>query len=325
MTKPKVFLTRRILESGLSKITAFCEVDLWPEELPPSRTELLGHLHGIEGLLCLLTDKIDVEVMNTAGPGLKVISSCSVGVDNVDLAAATARGIPVGNTPGILTDATADLTFALLLSAARRVVEGDRLVKNGGWKTWSLGFMLGADLRGATLGLVGFGRIGRAMAHRAGGFGMRILFTEPGHAEPEPGVEAAQVDFETLLARSDFISLHCPLTPETRGMINSTALSKMKPTAVLINTSRGPVVDPLALYKALSSKQIFAAALDVTDPEPISPESPLLTLENCIIVPHIGSASRQTREKMSSMAADNLIAGLKGERLPNCANPEVYS
>ncbi len=325
MTRPKVFLTRRILDSGLNQVLAHCQADIWPDELPPSRPEILEHVRGIDGLLCLLTDKIDPEVMQAAGSRLKVISSCSVGVDNVDLAAATARGIPVGNTPGVLTDATADLTFTLLLAAARRVVEGDRLVKRGGWKTWSLGFLLGADLQGATLGIVGFGRIGRAVAQRAMGFGMRIIFTEPGHAAPEPGVEASQVDFETLLAQSDFISLHCPLTPETRGLIDAAALARMKSTAVLVNTSRGPVVDLDALHAALSAKRIFAAALDVTDPEPLPGESPLLKLENCIVVPHIGSASRRTRELMSSMAADNLIAGLKGERLPNCVNPEVYS
>ncbi len=184
--------------------------------------------------------------------------------------------------------------------------------------------MLGADLREATLGIIGFGRIGRAVAHRANGFGMRIIFTEPGQPPVEPGVAATQVDLDTLLAQSDFISLHCPLTEETRGLINSTAIEKMKPTVVLVNTSRGPVVDPTALYNALNSKRIFAAALDVTDPEPLPKDSPLLTLENCIVVPHIASASVQTREKMSFMAAENLLAGLKGDRLPNCVNPEVY-
>ncbi len=325
MPKPKVFLTRRILEKGLNLVQDFCQVDLWPEELPPSHQEILTRVRGVEGLLCLLTDRIDTEVLQAAGAGLKVVSSCSVGVDNVDLAAAIARRIPVGNTPGVLTDATADLAFALLLAAGRRLVEGDRLVKNGGWKTWAPGFMLGADLRGAVLGIVGFGRIGRAVAHRAGGFGMRVFFTDPGEAKPEAGVEAIQVDIDTLLSQSDFISLHCPLTAETRGLMNAAAFARMKPTAVLVNTSRGPVVDQAALYDALVSKRIFAAALDVTDPEPLPLDSPLLTLENCIVVPHIASASRQTREKMSVMAAENLIAGLKGERLPNCVNPEIYT
>ncbi len=324
MAKPKVFVTRLILESGLELVREFCEAEVWPEDLPPSRQEILGHVRSVEGLLCLLTDRIDAEVMEAAGPGLKIISNHAVGVDNVDVAAATARGIPVSNTPGILTDATADMAFALLLAAARRVVEGDRLVKAGGWKTWAPGFMLGADLSGATLGIVGFGRIGRAVARRASGFGMRILFTDPTPSSPEPGVKAAQVDFVTLLKESDFISLHTPLTDETLGLINTATIELMKPTAVLVNTSRGPVVNQEALFAALSAKRIFAAALDVTVPEPIPANHPLLELDNCIVVPHIASASWRTRQRMSCMAAENLIGGLKGERLPNCVNPEVY-
>ena len=325
MPKPRVFVTRRILESGLNMVQEFCDTDLWPGEFPPSSQILLERVRGVDGLLCLLTDRIDAQVMDAAGPGLKVISSFSVGIDNVDLTAATARGIPVGNTPGVLTDATADMAFALLLAAGRRIVEAAQGVRSGRWKTWGPGFMLGADLNGATLGIVGFGRIGRAVARRAAGFGLRIVFSDPGPAAPEPGVPATQVDFETLLRESDFISLHCPLTDETRGLINADTLARMKPTAVLVNTSRGPVVDQAALYDALKSNRIFAAGLDVTDPEPLPADSPLLTLENCTIVPHIASASWRTREKMSVMAAENLIAGLKEERLPNCVNPEVYS
>jgi glyoxylate reductase len=324
MSKPRVFVTRQILKSGLDLIVDFCDAEVWPEELPPSHAEILAHVHGVEGLLSLLTDPIDSAVMQAAGPGLKVISNHAVGVDNVDVAAATARGIPVGNTPGILTDATADMAFALLLAAARRVVAGDRLVKAGGWKTWAPGFMLGADLTGGTLGIVGFGRIGRAVARRAVGFGMRILFTDPTSPPPELGVQATQVDFKTLLHEADFVSLHTPLTEATRGLINAETLEWMKPTAVLVNTSRGAAVDQVALYEVLSRKRIFAAALDVTVPEPLPPDHPLLGLDNCIIVPHIASASWQTRQRMSQMAAENLIAGLKGERLPNCANPEVY-
>jgi glyoxylate reductase len=324
MSKPKVFITRFILESGLELLRDYCDAEIWPDELPPSRQEILRGVQGVDGLLCLLTDRIDAEIMEAAGPQLKVISNHAVGVDNVDIAAATARGIPVGNTPGILTDATADMAFALLLAAARRVVEGDRLVKEGGWKTWGPGFMLGADLNGATLGIVGFGRIGRAVARRASGFGMHILFTDPAAAEPEPGVKATQVDLETLLKESDFVSLHTPLTDETSGLMNASRLRLMKPTAVLVNTSRGPVVDQEALFDALSNKRLFAAALDVTVPEPIPANAPLLGLNNCIIVPHIASASWRTRRLMSSMAAENLIAGLRGERLPNCVNPEIY-
>jgi glyoxylate reductase len=325
MSKPRVFVTRVILDSGLQLVQDFCEAEVWLDELPPSRLEILKRVRDVEGLLCLLTDRIDAEIMDAAGSRLKVISNHAVGVDNVDVAAATARGIPVGFTPGILTDATADMAFALLLAAARRVVEGERLVKAGGWKTWGPAFMLGADLAGATMGIVGFGRIGRAVARRAGGFGMRILFTDPSPSNPETGVTASQVDLETLLHESDFVSLHTPLTDDTRNLINADTLRLMKPTAVLINTSRGPVVDQEALYAALHAKRIFAAALDVTVPEPLPADHPLLGLENCIIVPHIASASWQTRQRMSRMAAENLLAGLKGERLPNCANPEVYS
>ena len=324
MSKPRVFITRLILDSGLQLVQDFCETEIWSGELPPNRDELLRSITGMDGLLCLLTDRIDAEVMEAAGSGIKVISNCAVGVDNVDVPAATARGIPVGNTPGVLTDATADMTFALLLAAARRVVEGESHVRSGSWKTWSMDSLLGADFTGATLGLVGFGRIGRAVARRATGFGMRIIYYDPNPAAPEPGLEAAQVEFDTLLSESDFVSLHTPLTNETRGLMNASAFAKMKPTSVLVNTSRGLVVDQSALYEALKSHCIFAAALDVTTPEPLPTDSPLLTLENCIIVPHIASASWQTRQKMSRMAAENLIAGLKGERLPNCVNPEVY-
>ena len=324
MSKPKVFVTRRILDSGLSLVQEYCDTDLWPGELPPPPETLRERVRGVDGLLCLLTDRIDAAVMDAAGPQLKVISSYSVGIDNVDVPAATARGIPVGNTPGVLTDATADMAFALLLAAGRRIVEGAQSVRLGHWKTWGPSFMLGADLNGATLGIVGFGRIGRAVARRAAGFGLRIIFSDPSPAASEPGVEAAQVDFDTLLSESDFISLHCPLTEATRGLINADTLAQMKPTAVLVNTSRGPVVDQTALYDALKSGRIFAAGLDVTDPEPIPTDHPLLTLENCTIVPHIASASWRTRSRMSEMAAANLIAGLKGERLPNCVNPEVY-
>ena len=324
MYRPKVFVTRLILESGLKLIRDFCDVDIWPDDLPPSHAEILRRVRGVDGLVSLLTDRIDAEIIQAAGAGLKVISNYAVGVDNIDVGAATALSIPVGNTPGILTDATADLAFALLLAAGRRVAEGDRLVKSGGWKTWGPSFMLGADFAGATIGIVGFGRIGRAVARRASGFGMRILFSEPSKAAPEPGVSASQVDLDSLLRESDFISLHTPLTDSTRGLINERTLAQMKPTTILVNTSRGPVVDQEALYETLKEQHIFAAGLDVTVPEPLPPEHPLLTLENCLVVPHIASASWRTRELMSVMAAENLIAGLKGERLPKCVNPEVY-
>ncbi len=323
MPNPKVFVTRIILDQGLQMVQDFCDVDLWTDELPPRREVLLEHVRGVDGLLCLLTDRIDGEVMDAAGPQLKVISNHAVGYDNIIVPEATARRIPVGNTPGILTDATADLTFALLMAAARRVTEADRFVRAGRWKTWSPALLLGVDVAGATLGIVGFGRIGQAVARRASGFGMRILYYDP-FASPEPPFPAQPVDFETLLRESDFVSLHTPLNDATRHLMNVKAFAHMKPSAVLINTSRGPVVDQEALYQALKSRHIFAAALDVTDPEPLPMDSPLLELDNLIILPHIASASHSSREKMSSMAAENLIAGLKGERLPNCINPEVY-
>ncbi|MEW5905490.1 MAG: D-glycerate dehydrogenase, partial [Elusimicrobiota bacterium] len=286
MSKPKVFVTRRLLEPGLSLVQSFCDAEVWPDPLPPSPEEFLRRVPGLDGMLTLLTDRVDAALLEAAGSGLKVVSNCAVGMDNVDVAAATARGIPVGNTPGVLTEATADMAFALLMAAARRLPEGEREVRTGGWKTWSLDYLLGADFAGAALGIVGFGRIGRAVARRATGFGLRILFTDPQPVSPEPGVEAIQVDFDTLLCESDFVSLHCPLTDETRGLMNAAAFARMKPTAVLVNTSRGPVVDQEALYDALKSRRIAAAALDVTVPEPLPTDHPLLRLENCLIVPH---------------------------------------
>jgi glyoxylate reductase len=262
--------------------------------------------------------------MDTAGEQLKVISNHAVGFDNIDVPAATTRGIPVGNTPDVLTDATADFAFALLMAVARRIPEAERYVHAGKWKTWEPRLLLGVDIKGATLGLVGFGRIGQAMARRAAGFDMRVIYYDPKEMKSSPDPKATRVDFETLLEESDFISIHTPLTPDTRHLIDAEALSKMKSNAVLINTARGPVVDPDALYEALKANRIFGAGLDVTEPEPLPPDSPLLKLENALIVPHIASASITSRDQMSWMAAQNLIAGLKRERLPNCVNPQVY-
>jgi lactate dehydrogenase-like 2-hydroxyacid dehydrogenase len=324
MNKPRVFVTRPIPDRGLDVIKNFCDADVWTDELPPSREVLLERVRGVEGIVSLLTDRIDGEVMDAAGPQLKVVSNQAVGFDNIDVVAATQRGIPVGNTPDVLTDATADFAFALMMAAGRRIVEGERYVRAGKWKTWSPSLLLGVDFKGATLGLVGFGRIGKAMARRAAGFDMRVIYYDPLETTPPADVKATHVDMETLLEDSDFISLHTPLTADTRRLIDAAALAKMKPTAVLVNTSRGPVVDLDALYDALKVKRIFAAALDVTEPEPLPMDHPLLTLENALIVPHIASASKTTRDKMSWMAAQNLIAGLKGEHLPNCVNPQVY-
>lgn len=327
MIKPRVFVTRIIPEGGLALIRAACDADVWDEELPPPRSALLLRAQGIDGLLCLLTDRIDGEVMDAAGPGLRVISNHAVGYDNIDIAAATARGIPVGNTPGILTETTADFAFALLMAAARRVAEGADYVRAGKWRTWGPMILLGHDIHGATLGLVGMGRIGQAMARRAGGFGMKVIYYDPyfdstGRAAGEP--EAVD-SLDALLAEADFISLHVPLTNETHHLIDAVALAKAKPTAVLINTSRGPVVDTEALQDALAAGQIAYAALDVTDPEPLPADHKLLALPNCLVVPHIASASWATRTRMAVMAAENLLAGLRGDRLPHCANPEVYN
>ncbi len=324
MSKPRVFVTRIIPSPGMEMVQDFCDAEIWLGELPPDRETLLSKVSGIDGLLCLLTDRVDGELMDAAGQQIKVISNHAVGYDNIVIPDATARGIPVGNTPGILTDATADFAFALLMSAARRVVESARFVREGRWKTWGPSVLLGADFVGATLGLIGFGRIGRAVAKRAAGFDMRIIYYDP-QAEPDTILNARPVaSLDELLRQSDFVSLHTPLTAETRHLINAETLGKMKPSAVLVNTSRGAVVDQEALYHALKAGQIFAAALDVTDPEPLPMDSPLHTLDNLIIAPHIASASKHTRSQMSLLAAENLIAGLKGERLPHCVNPQVY-
>ena len=257
--------------------------------------------------------------MDAAGADLRVISNFAVGVDNVDVPEATRRGIPVGNTPGVLTETTADLAWALLMAATRRIVEGDGYVHAGRWRTWEPLAFLGQDVAGATLGIVGYGRIGRAVARRAAGFAMRVLVSSRGQVEDLAG--ATQVGFAELLAESDFISVHTPLTPETRGLFDRAAFARMKPGAILVNTARGPIVDAAALAEALVSGPLGAAALDVTDPEPIPVDSPLLGLPNCIVVPHVGSASIQTRDRMATMAAANLLAGLRGDPLPNCVNP----
>ena len=324
--RPRVFVARRIPDDGIDPILAASDATVWQDDLPPPRNELLRAVAGCDGVLTLLTDRVDDEFLDAAGPQLKVVSNYAVGFDNVDVPACTRRGIPVGNTPGVLTETTADLAFALLMAAARRLPEGDRYVRDGKWKTWGPMLLLGPDVHGATLGIVGFGRIGQALARRAAGFGITILYHDVQRADAavEADFGAAFLPLEELLARSDFVSLHVNLTPETRGLINDEKLGWMKPTAVLVNTSRGPVVDPRALHRALRDGVIFAAALDVTDPEPIPSDDPLLSLENCLVVPHIASASRATRGKMAEMAAANLLAGVRGDRLPTPVNPEVY-
>ena len=323
--KTKVFVSRKLPEPALSIVMQNCDAEVWMEELPPSYETMLDKVQGVDGLLCLLTDKVDGNLMDAAGKQLKVISNCAVGYDNINILEAIQRGIPVGNTPGILTDTTADFAFALLMAAARRVVEGDTYVREGKWQTWGLTLLLGQDIAGATLGLVGFGRIGKAVARRATGFGMRVIYHDPIKDDPEAqALNAEWVELETLYAESDFVSIHTPLNDETKYLINAQAFEQMKSSAILINTARGGVVDPGALHQALTTGQIAYAALDVTEPEPIAANSPLLELDNIILAPHIASASRATRGKMAAMAVENLLAGLKDEHLPNCVNPEVY-
>ncbi len=321
--RPRVFVARVIPEEGLEAIRAVCDMDLWDGDLPPPRDELLRRVAGCDGVLTLLTDRVDDEFLDAAGPGLKVVSNYAVGFDNIDVAACARRGIPVGNTPGVLTETTADLAWALLMASARRLPEGDRYVRDGRWKTWGPMLLLGPDVHSATIGIVGFGRIGQAIARRAQGFGMRILYHDvmelPDDVTTPLG--ATYLPLEALLAQSDFVSLHVNLSPVTRHLINAETLAWMKPTAVLVNTSRGPVVDQRALADALRDGTIWAAGLDVTDPEPIPMDDPLVGLDNCLIVPHIASASRATRGKMAAMAAANLLAGVHGTALPTEVPP----
>jgi glyoxylate reductase len=321
---PRVFVARIIPDEGLVALRASCDVDLWEGELPPPRDELLRRVAGCDGVLTLLTDRVDDEFLDAAGPGLKVVSNYAVGFDNIDVAACARRGIPVGNTPGVLTDTTADLAFALLMAAARRVSEGERYVREGKWKTWGPLLLLGPDVHGATIGIVGFGRIGQAVARRAQGFGMEILYHDV-HELPREVSEplgATYLPLEEILPRSDFVSLHVNLSPATRHLINAETLGWMKPTAILINTSRGPVIDQKALADALDQGVIAGAALDVTDPEPLSADHALVNMTNCIVVPHTASATVQTRDRMAELAARNLLAGLRGERPPAAVNAD---
>ena len=315
---PKVFVARRLPDEGLDPIIESCDADVWDGELPPQRDELLARVAGCDGVLTLLTDRVDDEFLHAAGPQLRVVANYAVGYDNIDVPACRARGVVVGNTPGVLTETTADLAFALLMAAARRLPEGSRYVRDGRWKTWGPLLLLGPDVHGATIGIVGFGRIGQAVARRAQGFGMRILYHDVQQLpEDVTGpLGASYRPLEALLAEADFVSLHVNLSDVTRHLINAETLAWMKPTAVLVNTSRGPVVDQVALAEALRDGTIWAAALDVTDPEPIRMDDPLVGLDNCLIVPHIASASRATRGRMAAMAAANLLAGVRGEPLP---------
>ena len=323
--KPKVYVTRQIFPTAIERLMQFCEVVVNEGEDPPSHEEILGQMGDKDGILCFLGDRIDRKLLDAA-PRLKAISTMSVGYDHIDVAESTKRGIYIGFTPGILTDATADLAFTLLLCAARRLTEADRFVRAGLWKKplAPQGF-LGTSTSGKTLGIIGFGRIGRAVARRAKGFQMNVIYYNKEHLRKadEEAMGAAYRPLEDLLRESDFVSLHVPLTESTRNLIDEAKLRLMKPDAILINTSRGPTVDEAALSRALKEGWILAAGLDVYEKEPLDPASPLLALDNVVLVPHLGSATKETRGDMASMAVRNLLAVFMGERPPHLLNQEV--
>ena len=318
MSKPTVVVTRQLPQAAIAPILERCNARYWDSEEPIERSRLLEWVQGADGLYCLLTESVDDELLDAAGPGLRVVATMSVGYDHVDVTALRKRGIPLGNTPGVLTETTAELALALLLATARRLPEGTHAVQSGTWPTWRPMWMTGRDIHGSTVGLVGLGRIGSAFARMLGGFGCRILYTGP-REKPEAAREvgATFVPMDTLLEESDFVAVHCPLNDQTRSLFSAEAFRKMKPTAVLINTSRGGVIDQEALYDALVNGEIAAAGLDVTDPEPLPAEHPLVSLDNCVILPHIGSATVATRTKMAVMTTENLLAGVEGRPLPN--------
>jgi len=319
MGKRNVYVTRPIPEPGLDLLRASCEVEVKPTDEMVPHEELLEKVKGRDALLCLLTEKIDKEIIK-ANTNLKIIANYAVGYDNVDVACATEHGIYVSNTPGVLTNTTADMAWALMFSIARRISESDRFTRAGKFKGWSATMLLGGDVYGKTLGIVGVGRIGAAVALRSKGFNMRVLYTDVRHNyEIEKEVGAVKVDMDTLLKESDFVSLHVPLMPETRHLIGKRSMAMMKPTAYLINTSRGPVIDEVALAESLRNKVIAGAGLDVYEFEPdVTPE--LMQLDNVVLAPHIASGTVETRSKMALMAAENVIAALDGKTPPNAVN-----
>ena len=325
MFKPRVYVTRQIFPDALDLIEKSAELELWPEDQPPSPEQLKEALADVDGAIINVMDRIDASVLDAA-PKLRVLSQVAVGLDNIDIPESTKREILVGYTPGVLAKSTADLAFGLLLAVARRVVESDKWVREGNWKiSHHPMFWLGSEVNGSTLGILGLGGIGLEMAKRAKGFDMKVLYhsrTRKRELEKEHGFKYAS--FKRVLADSDFISIHVPLTPETNKFIGKKQLKAMKKSAILVNLSRGPVVDTEALYKALKKGWIAGAGLDVFDPEPVPREHPILGLDNVVVLPHIGSASNRSRREMHLLAARNLVAGLNGERLEECANPELY-
>ena len=323
MAKPKVYSTHQLFEEARKILDAECEVQYWTDSERPPREEVLRRVKDKEGLVCLLTEKVNEEFLRSA-PKLRIASNVAVGYDNIDVDACTKRGIAVTNTPGVLDETTADFAWTLLMAVARRVAEGELLARSGNWKGWNLDQLCGADVWGKTLGIVGFGRIGRSVARRASGFQMKIIYTDAVRVseEAEKSLNAEFRDMNSLLAESDFISLHVPLLPETRGLFDAPKLFRMKPTAFLVNTSRGPVVEEAALVAALENNKIAGAALDVFENEPFI--HPGLKRPNVVLTPHIASASIETRTKMALMAANNIVAVFKGQRPPNLLNPDMF-
>lgn len=310
-------------KEAMSRIYSECDVEVWNSDLPPDRKAMLEKVKNIQGLLCLLTDKVDKELIEKS-EDLKVISNMAVGVDNIDVDQATKRGILVGYTPGVLTETTADFAFALLLAASRRLLEADHMVRAGEWKTWGPLILLGQDLFESTLGIIGLGRIGAALARRAKAFDMKVIYYDIFRQEAlEKNLAIQYAPLNNLLESSDFISIHTNLTKDTFHLIGKKEFERIKTNCVIVNTARGPIIDSSALYDALREGRIFAAGLDVTDPEPLPPNHPLLQLTNCIITPHIASASINTRSKMASMAVDNLLAGLAGYPVPYFVNAQA--
>src|SRR5215831_9503643 len=323
MSAAKIYVTRQIPQAALSLLEGCGETRVWePDEVIP-RAVLLREVREIAALLCMVTERIDEELL-THAPELKIVANMAVGYDNVDVPALTRRGIVLTNTPGVLTETTADLVFTLILGVARRVGEAERIVRQGRWRSWSPFSFLGRDVHHATLGILGLGRIGLEVAKRAKGFDMRVLYTNRSRRrEAEEKLGCMPVDLPTLLRESDFLTVLVPLTPDTRHLLSAAQFKLMKPTAFLINAARGAIVDQPALYAELRDGLIAGAALDVTDPEPIPQDDPLLSLENCLILPHIGSASVATRTHMAMLAAENLAAFLSGNRPPTPVNPQV--
>lgn len=322
MAKPKVFATHGLFEDARKILDAACDVEYWSDAERPPREEVLRRVKDKEGLICLLTEKVNEELLRNA-PKLRIAANIAVGFDNIDVSACTKRGVVATNTPGVLDETTADFAWTLLMAVARRLIEGEQLARSGNWKGWNLDQLCGADVWGKTIGIVGFGRIGRAVARRASGFEMKVVYTDAIRAaeDAEKAVHAEYRDMNALLAESDFISLHVPLLPETRGLFDAPKFFRMKPTAYLINTSRGPVVDEAALVAALENKKIAGAALDVYENEPFI--HPGLKRNNVVLAPHLASASTETRTKMAVMAANNVVALFKGQRPANMLNPDI--